>query len=123
VNLLLDTHILIWLITGDRRLNRKMRDAFAFADQLQVSAVVAFEYAELLKKARIPVTESLAELIDRFELRIAPLPTEAWEVIARSPDVLADPVDRMLVAHAMIAKTAILTADRKIRRYPVETIW
>jgi PIN domain nuclease of toxin-antitoxin system len=34
-----------------------------------------------------------------------------------------DPVDRMLIAHALHAGLTLVTADETIRRYPVPTIW
>lgn len=122
MRLLLDTHILVWLINGDRRLDAAKREAFSTADSLHVSAVVGFEYAELQRRGRLPVDEPLAELIERFELQASDLPARSWEILPTFPDIHRDPIDRMLVAHALTEGMTILTADANIRRYPVPTI-
>ncbi len=122
MKLLLDTHILVWLINGDRRLSTAKRDAFSMADSLHVSAVIAYEYAELQGRGRLPVDEPLTELIERFDLQPSDLPARSWQVLDTLPNIHRDPVDRMLIAHALIADMTILTADANIRRYPVPTI-
>lgn len=50
-------------------------------------------------------------------------PAEAYHVADSLPDIHRDPVDRMLIAHALHAGLPIVTADATIRRYPVRTIW
>jgi PIN domain nuclease of toxin-antitoxin system len=47
---------------------------------------------------------------------------QSWEITAGLPLIHRDPVDRMLVAHALVDGMTILTADANIRRYPVPTI-
>lgn len=34
-----------------------------------------------------------------------------------------DPVDRMLIAHAIHADLTLVTADGLMRRYPVKSLW
>lgn len=124
MRLLLDTQILVWLVIGDRRLRPAMRQAIEHPDAtLQVSAIVAFEYADLQARKRIPLDEPLDELVDRFDLVIEGFPAECWRIAAELPDIHRDPVDRMLIAHAIANGLTLVTADRDIRRYPVETIW
>lgn len=121
--LLLDTQILVWLVVGDSRLDAAQQAAIFDADNdLVVSAVVAFEYTELQLRGRFPVNEPLEELERRFGLTIAGYPADAWQLIEKLPLIHREPVDRMLIAHAMIDNMPIVTADAKIRRYPVDCI-
>jgi len=39
------------------------------------------------------------------------------------PWIHRDPFDRLLVAQAMVAGMGLLTSDRSLDRYPVETCW
>jgi PIN domain nuclease of toxin-antitoxin system len=55
----------------------------------------------------------------RFDMILDPLPAASWEQIASLPDIHRDPVDRMLIAHALVEGMTLLTADANIRRYPV----
>ena len=123
VRLLLDTQVLVWLVNGDTRLRQEWIDLIGDPDtQLFVSAVVAFEYADLQQRERIPVNEAVSELVERFDLQIAAFPPEAWQRVEHLPAIHRDPIDRMLIAHALEADMTLLSADANIRRYPVPFI-
>jgi PIN domain nuclease of toxin-antitoxin system len=123
VRLLLDTQILVWMVNGDRRLTSVWQKAMASPDaDLCVSAVVACEYTDLQMRGRLPVDESMSELIERFTLAIEDFPADAWEILRELPQIHRDPVDRMLVAHAMRNDTTLITADANIRQYPVHCV-
>jgi PIN domain nuclease of toxin-antitoxin system len=122
--LLLDTHVLVWAPTGDPRLGLAARQAMQVSGaELFVSAVTAFELTDLQQRGRIAMTESLSTFADPFGLSILDLPAQAWTVAARLPDIHRDPVDRMMIAHAILGDFTLVTADRLIRRYPVKTLW
>ncbi len=111
------------MVNGDRRLTPSFVTALQNPDAtLHVSAVTAYEYADLQNRKRIPVDEPLAELIDRFDLSIEPFPANCWQVAALLPDIHRDPVDRMLIAHALSADMTLVTADQFIRRYSVALV-
>ena len=116
--------MLVWMVTGDSRLRPTVRQAIADVEtSLYVSAVIAFEYADLQKRRRLPVTETLDELASRFDLAFAALRADIWQIASVLPPIHRDPVDRMLVAHAMAEDWVLATADADIRRYPIETLW
>lgn len=118
-----DTHVLVWLMSGDRRLPSDARSTLLAEPRLVVSAVTAWEYADLQRRGRLGSALPLYQLVQGLNLRIEPLPAESWQMIDRLPDVHHDPVDRMLVAHAHIADATLATADDKMRRYPVKLLW
>jgi PIN domain nuclease of toxin-antitoxin system len=122
--LLLDTQILVWASSGDPRLPASARSAMARPDEaLLVSAVVAWEFTDLEQRGRFPVGVNLPDLIESFQMEIVDFPAGAWALAASLPDVHRDPVDRMLVAHAILGGHTLVTADANIRRYPVKTLW
>ena len=111
------------MVTGDRRFGPAQKLAlFEPANQLLVSAVIAFEYGDLQKRNRIPVDEPLSELENRFGVAVLDYPAEAWRVAVDLPAIHRDPVDRMLIAHALTEGMTLVTADANIRRYPVPCI-
>jgi len=123
VRLLLDTQILVWLVTGDKRLRRVWIDLIGnTVTELNVSAVVAFEYADLQSRKRIPLDEPITELVERFDLRLLAFPAGAWRWIERLGDIRRDPIDRMLVAHALEDDFMLMTADESLRRYPANFV-
>jgi PIN domain nuclease of toxin-antitoxin system len=124
VRLLLDTHLIVWLPLRDPRLTKVVIDAVGSPDNsLHVSPVTAFELTELQRRGRIEVSESISELAALLGFELADLPADLWRMARQLPDIHRDPVDRMLIAHAMAAEFTVVTADDRMRRYPVLTLW
>ena len=122
--LLLDTQILVWMGSGDSRLSQRARSAMQRpGENLVVSAVVAWEFVDLQLRGRFPVGVNFPDLIASFALQIVDFPAGAWSLAASLPDVHKDPVDRMVVAHAIHDSHILVSADANIRRYPVKTLW
>lgn len=111
------------MATGDPRLRRIDQATLADpARPLVVSAVVAFELADLQRRGRLAMTESLDFLREHMEFEVAGLPADTWRLAAELPLIHRDPVDRMLVAHALAGGFTLATADANIRKYPVPVI-
>lgn len=92
-------------------------------EPLVLSAVNAYEYEDLRIRGRLPGGALLATIIDRFGIKILGYPANLWKQAASLPPIHRDPVDRMLVAHAIADGLSIVTSDRKIHIYPVTTVW
>lgn len=124
MDLILDTHTLLWLVTGDRRLSQTLVAGLADPDtHCFVSAVTAWEYSDLHRRGRLPGSVPLPLAQERFGFSLLDLPADLWTQAEALPDIHGDPVDRMLIAHAIAANLVLVTADRKIARYPVRTLW
>ena len=124
MNLLLDTHTLAWFGAGSRKLSKTAREAIESIEaKLFVSAVTAYEYADLLMRGRLPAAVPLAGLIEDLDLKVRDYPGEAWKIAARLPAIHRDPVDRMMIAHALHGDLTLVTADKNVRRYPIKTLW
>ena len=124
MRLLLDTQILVWVPLNDRRLSSAAGLAIQDPDNsLHVSAAVAFEFADLQGRRRFPVREPIDFLARLIGFEIADLPADTWRIASSLPDIHREPVDRMMIAHAIVGEFTLLTADKTIRRYPVRTLW
>jgi PIN domain nuclease of toxin-antitoxin system len=123
MRLLLDTHILIWLVLNDRRLSAAQRAALGDPDNAMiVSPVVAYELTHLQRTRRIPLSEPIDRLQELTGFELADLPRDSWRSAADLPDIHRDPIDRLLVSHALCEEMVIVTADANIRRYPVPSV-
>jgi PIN domain nuclease of toxin-antitoxin system len=122
--LIFDTHVLYWMATGHPRFSPAV--AIALEDDtlsLFVSAITACEYADLSARGWLPLAPSLDRLGEDFGIELLPFPAEAWRIAATLPDIHRDPIDRMLIAHAIHADLTLVSADIQVQRYPVRILW
>ena len=120
MRLLLDTHILVWLVLNDKRLTDAQREALEEPNnELIIGPTVTYELTHLQQNQRIPLSEPIDRLQQLVGFTLVDLPHGIWRVLAGLPDIHRDPVDRMLVAHALTDEMTLITADADIRRYPV----
>lgn len=121
MNLLLDTHALLWWVDG-QSLSDTATSAIADPDNLVfVSAATVWEIGIKVSIGKLRVPAGLADAIAED---FSPLPIgvdHAWAAGAL-PLHHRDPFDRMLVAQASVDQLTIVTRDRHIPRYDVATL-
>lgn len=121
---LIDTHALVWAALGDRRLSQTAAETLTdpHAD-LIVSAATACEFADLNRRGRFEVDLPLRPILDRLKAVVIDLPAACWSLMDGLPRLHRDPVDRMLIAHAMHEDHILITSDATIQKYPVRWLW
>lgn len=118
MKILLDTHVLLWLVFDDPRLKPAMRDAILAADVL-VSAVSVVEVSIKTAIGKLSVEDSIWEAL--LSAGVTPLPF-TWthgQAMRALPMHHRDPFDRMLIAQAMVEGCTLATLDSQIIRYDV----
>ena len=124
MGLLIDTQSLVWMVTLPEKLGRGVHAALDDPDQpIFVSVATAFEYADLNRRGRFGADLPLDPVLSLLGAAVLPLPAETWRLVEALPDLHRDPVDRMLIAHAIHADLTLVTADRTMRQYPVRSLW
>jgi PIN domain nuclease of toxin-antitoxin system len=124
VTYLLDTQILVWIAAGSKKLSAVAGATLLSGEsELYISAATAWEYSDLLTRKRLPVEQAIDHFVAHFGATVIDLPANIWRIAATLPDIHRDPVDRMLVAHAIIADMTLVTADEAMQRYPVKILW
>jgi PIN domain nuclease of toxin-antitoxin system len=123
VKLLLDTHVILWWQTDDRRLNRAARRAIAEADIVWVSAVSGWEAAIKVALGRLRLDEPFDILIAADDFTELPLGLRHTQRLATLPPHHADPFDRMLVAQALAEGATLVSHDRALEPYGVPVLW
>ena len=115
MNLLLDTHVLLWWLEDNPVLSEKARGAIARGRNVVfVSAATAWEIAIKKRLGKLQAPDNLEEVIaaNRFE----PLPISIAHAlaVAELPQHHRDPFDRMLVAQAKAENLTLVTRDELI---------
>jgi len=121
---MLDTHALIWALEGSARLSRVARRAIENPNnEVLVSAVSAWEIAIKRAMGRLRIPDGLVDAVDRSGFVRRPLGFAEAERLERLPHHHRDPFDRMLIAHAMEERCAMVTRDEQIALYAIDVIW
>jgi PIN domain nuclease of toxin-antitoxin system len=119
MRLLLDTHILLWWVTGDRRLPRSLVTAISSPDNdVVVSAASIWEIS--IKRALGRIDVELEELLSSMVADgFAELPMRFGHALGldRLPRHHDDPFDRILIAQAIFEGRRLVTKDEAILRY------
>jgi PIN domain nuclease of toxin-antitoxin system len=127
VKLLLDTHVWLWLALDPERVSKHVRAQVGRVDtELYVSIASLWEVVIKtgLGKLSLPApTEAFwqHQTQDSGIVALAVRPEHVLDV-AVLPPVHRDPFDRLLVAQARIEGLTLVSADLKVRAYPVATL-
>ena len=118
--ILLDTHTLVWLDEGNKRLGKKSRELIDEGlnnEELAVSSICFWETAMLMQKQRLslmtPVTQWMQDLLQQG-LHEIPVTGGIGIIASALPDFHGDPADRLIVATAISNSATLVTADDNI---------
>ncbi|WP_038055083.1 type II toxin-antitoxin system VapC family toxin [Thermus amyloliquefaciens] len=117
MNLLLDSHILLWWLSDDERLTRKARRLIQKADRVFVSAATTWELAVKASLGKLRMPEGLLEVVEEEGFTHLPITPEHAMAVLSLPWHHRDPFDRMLVAQAMVEGLRLVSADEGLLPY------
>ncbi|NOX62261.1 MAG: type II toxin-antitoxin system VapC family toxin [Chloroflexi bacterium] len=128
--IVLDTHIWVWWVHGDKRLTRTQIAAIEAneMDMIGVSAISCWEIAKLVEYDRLELPCSLedwfADALGYPGIRLLNLTPEIAIESTRLPNRFhGDSADQIIVATARVYGCPLVTSDAKILAYPyVETL-
>ena len=121
MRLLLDTHIIVWAVSGAVELEPRVAALITDTrNELWMSAVSAWELAMLAERGRIDVRPDadrwIAAAVAGLSLREAPLTSAIALESRRLVLPTQDPADRFIAATARAHECALITADAALRR-------
>jgi PIN domain nuclease of toxin-antitoxin system len=120
MNLLLDTHVLLWWLNGAPALSEKSQAAIADSKNLVfISAVTIWEIRikEALNKLKIP--ENFKSVLAEQPFDLLNITHEHAHAIKDLPAYHSDPFDRMLVAQAKVEGFTLVTRDVHLKKYRI----
>lgn len=128
MHLLLDTHALIWWMTGDDSLSRVARAAILDnRNTVVVSAASAWEMATKVRLGRLPITSDVmrdfSDYLAQSQFLDLPITVEQGIRAGSLPGPLRDPFDRMLIAQAQSESLSIVSNETIFDHYGVNRVW
>lgn len=129
--ILLDTHVIFWLLTTDERLSVKASEAIIRArvadEKIAYSPVSLYEIAYASHRNRMLLNSPIEDFVKAVQskLDMAALTAEIVVCAAKLPDSFhGDPIDRIITATAIVMDCELITKDGKIREANLcKTIW
>ncbi len=128
MNLLLDTHTLIWFLNGNET-DLSVKAKRLIADSANVSYVSIASIWEMAIKIRLgslsfePGYDNLLTLLAQNGFELLPITFQHTRHLLTLPMHHRDPFDRLLIAQSMIESLLFVTADSHIHQYDVDWTW
>ncbi len=128
MRVLIDTHTLLWFLSGDLRLTRHAYGVIANpANEVLLSVGSLWEIAIKASIGKLPLPEPFEDLLPAqlAEERIALVPIEMRHLaeLRRLPFHHRDPFDRLIVAQARVEGVPVVTRDAAFEGYDIGVIW
>lgn len=117
---LIDTHILLWWLSDDKKLSKKMRNLIEDPEHcILVSSVSIWEIGikKALKKLSVP--DNLKELIEVSGFEFLSMTVDHALHLDVLPAIHNDPFDRLLIAQCLVEDITFVTADKIIPQYGI----
>ena len=122
MNLLLDTHILLWWLSDSRRLHTAARKTIADSARAYVSAATVWEIAIKIALGKLEFRGEMTEQLALNNLLALAVTVPHALAAGALPAHHSDPFDRTLIAQAKIESLVLMTHDSRLREYDVPVL-
>jgi PIN domain nuclease of toxin-antitoxin system len=128
LELLLDTHALLWWLDGDPRLSQPATSAIGTpSTRVFVSAASAWEITTKVRIGKLPgaieVAERFVEIIRSQDFDPLPISVEHARQAGLMPGDHRDPFDRVLIAQAHMEGLTLVSNEALFERFGVRRLW
>jgi PIN domain nuclease of toxin-antitoxin system len=116
INYLIDTHILLWWLFNDPKLNAQCREIVANPEnRIFVSSVSAWEIATKYRIGKLPEAKQIVEEYSQIlaQAKFIELPVTSTHALRAGslPIDHRDPFDRMIMAQAELEQIPVISYD------------
>lgn len=123
LNLLLDTHAVLWWLDDPTTIAAQARAAIADGDnEVNVSAAVGWEISIKSALGKLRAPDDLEAALLEAGFRELPITMRHATSVRDLPDHHSDPFDRIQIAQARNDGLTLVTRDSNIRRYDVSVL-
>ncbi len=119
---LLDTHILLWLLSDSPYLKKEIKEQIVSAQENLVSVASMWEIIIKKKADKLDSPDNLKEAIEYSNLSILPINFNHVLETEKLPDIHKDPFDRIIACQAICENLTLITKDEIIAEYGVKIL-
>jgi len=121
MNYLIDTHVLLWWLVGNPRLNAQCHEILS-NKPVWCSVVSLWEIVIKEQAGKITIPETFVSDLKGHGFIWQDVDFNHIQALRKLPLLHKDPFDRLLIAQAQVEELVLITADRNIRGYNVPVI-
>jgi len=123
MNLLLDTHALLWWLDANPTLSEKATSMIADGNNLVfVSAAVIWEIRIKQALGKLEIPSNFRRVLARQPFEMLAISVDHAHAVGDLPTHHRDPFDRMLIAQATVEHLTMVTRDAIIKEYKIPVI-
>ena len=123
MNLLLDTHALLWWLDDHPSLSERAREVIADPDNtVYLSAIVIWEIRIKQAIGKLSLPDDFRKVLDEQQFTNLPITLDHAHALEALPLIHRDPFDRMLIVQAHVEGFTIVTHDGSFPSYGVATV-
>ncbi len=127
MRILLDTHVFLWYISGDKRLPPTMLQHIRQPNnEVYLSVVSLWEVIIKYQLGKMPLSQAPDTYLplqrQRHQIRSLDVNEASVKQLIKLPALHNDPFDRLLICQAIEHNLAIATVDSHILAYPISTV-
>ena len=123
MKLLLDTHVLLWVLSNPRVLPPRVRAQIERPDStVFVSTISVWEMEIKRALGKLDAPNDLEAQLKRHRFLELPLHLRHVQRLRKLPPLHRDPFDRMIVAQALADDLTVVTHDRDVLAYSVKSL-
>lgn len=125
---LIDTHVLIWIINDDEKLNKKVADLYMNEDnEIFISIASIWEMAIKISLKKLILPSALPVFVQEHilgnNIQIFNLELSNIYSLESLPYHHRDPFDRIIISQAISENIPIISYDKQFVNYDVKCIW
>ena len=123
MNLLLDTHVLLWWLDANPTLSEKANSTIADGNNLvMISSAVIWEIRIKQALGKLEIPSNFRKVLYEQPIEMLSITAEHAHAVGDLPAHHRDPFDRMLIAQAKVERLTIVTRDTIIEQYNIPII-
>lgn len=125
---LLDTHTLIWFISGDQQLSFHSQQLIENAEnELLISIASIWEIALKFNLGKLqlakPFNELFPQQLEENNIDILPIKIEHLNILSDLPFYHRDPFDRIIICQAIREQCPLISKDSFLDDYGIKREW
>lgn len=127
MELLLDTHVVLWLEGDSKRIPAAVKSLITKEPNIAVSIASFWEIAIKIKLGKLNVKKDLNrfafDFVNDYKCRLLSISLDDIFATEHLPLHHRDPFDRLLIAQATVNRMQLVSADTVFDNYAVNRIW